>query len=66
MNTSTDSLQVLIVGAGIGGLFLATLLERARIPYAIFERAPTVRPLGKARTVSMIATQSSTRWTSAF
>ncbi|GJJ77180.1 hypothetical protein EMPS_09539 [Entomortierella parvispora] len=37
---------VLIVGAGIGGLFLAILLERAGIPYQVFERAPEVKALG--------------------
>jgi len=39
--------HVIIVGAGIGGLFLAILLDRAGIPYEIYERAPSVRPLGK-------------------
>ncbi|KAF9921038.1 hypothetical protein FBU30_008969, partial [Linnemannia zychae] len=37
---------VLIVGAGLGGLLLGALLERASIPYTIFERSPTVQPLG--------------------
>ncbi|GJJ77181.1 hypothetical protein EMPS_09540 [Entomortierella parvispora] len=37
---------VLIVGAGIGGLFLAILLERAGIPYQVFERATEVKALG--------------------
>ncbi|KAF9366818.1 hypothetical protein BGX34_006087 [Mortierella sp. NVP85] len=39
---------VLISGGGIGGLVLAILLERANIPYHIFEKAPTVKPLGAA------------------
>ncbi|KAF9282000.1 hypothetical protein BGZ68_006273 [Mortierella alpina] len=38
--------KVLIVGAGLAGLFLAILLERANIPYQIFERAAKVKPLG--------------------
>ncbi|GJJ77179.1 hypothetical protein EMPS_09538 [Entomortierella parvispora] len=38
--------HVLIVGAGIGGLFLAILLDRAGIPYQVFERAPEVKALG--------------------
>ncbi|KAK3817332.1 MAG: hypothetical protein J3Q66DRAFT_339539 [Benniella sp.] len=37
---------VLISGAGLGGLFLAILLERANIPYQVFEKAPHVVPLG--------------------
>lgn len=38
---------VLIVGAGLGGVMLGALLEKANIPYTIFERAPNVKPLGK-------------------
>ncbi|KAG0304659.1 hypothetical protein BGZ98_005231 [Dissophora globulifera] len=38
--------KVLISGAGLAGLFLANLLEVAGIPYAIFERAKEVLPLG--------------------
>ncbi|KAF8986349.1 hypothetical protein BGZ46_005534 [Entomortierella lignicola] len=37
---------VMIVGAGIGGLMLGALLEQINIPYHIFERTATVRPLG--------------------
>ncbi|KAF9898331.1 hypothetical protein BX616_004169 [Lobosporangium transversale] len=40
--------KVLIVGAGVGGLMLATLLERAGIDYAIFERASAIKPFGSA------------------
>ncbi|KAG0330599.1 hypothetical protein BG004_002073 [Podila humilis] len=40
--------KVLIVGAGIGGLVLAALLEKAGIEYEVFERARTVVPLGSA------------------
>lgn len=39
--------KVLIAGAGLGGLFLGILLERAEIPYEIFERSAEIRPLGK-------------------
>ncbi|KAF9101919.1 hypothetical protein BGX27_011279 [Mortierella sp. AM989] len=39
---------VIIVGAGIAGLMLGTLFEQINIPYHIFERAVTVRPLGSA------------------
>ncbi|KAF9111271.1 hypothetical protein BGX27_005163 [Mortierella sp. AM989] len=36
---------VLIVGAGIAGLFLGVLLEQLNIPYHIFERAKEIKPL---------------------
>ncbi|KAG0083715.1 hypothetical protein BGZ93_007021, partial [Podila epicladia] len=39
---------VLIVGAGIGGLTLAILLHKAKIPFFIYERASEVKPLGSA------------------
>ncbi|KAF9363922.1 hypothetical protein BGX34_003014 [Mortierella sp. NVP85] len=38
--------NVLIVGAGLGALFLAIVLEKAGIPYHIYEKAATVKPLG--------------------
>lgn len=38
--------HVLISGAGLGGLFLAILLEEAGISYIIFERSRDIRPLG--------------------
>ncbi len=38
---------VIIVGAGIGGVFLGILLERANIPYEIYERATSVKQLGE-------------------
>ncbi|KAF9931287.1 hypothetical protein FBU30_010516 [Linnemannia zychae] len=37
--------KVLIVGAGLGGLTLAAVLEKSNIPYEIFERAAQVKPL---------------------
>ncbi|KAG0049874.1 hypothetical protein BGZ83_005305 [Gryganskiella cystojenkinii] len=44
--------HVLIVGGGIGGLMLGVLLERAGIPYTIFERSPEVRPLGSVMSLN--------------
>ncbi|KAF9581278.1 hypothetical protein BGW38_001761 [Lunasporangiospora selenospora] len=44
----STTLKVLIVGAGLGGLMLAALLERAGVDYEIFERAKKVVPLGSA------------------
>ncbi|KAG9325641.1 hypothetical protein KVV02_000666 [Mortierella alpina] len=38
--------RVIIVGAGISGVFLGILLERANIPYEIYERATSVKQLG--------------------
>jgi 2-polyprenyl-6-methoxyphenol hydroxylase-like FAD-dependent oxidoreductase len=38
--------DILIVGAGIGGLTLALELERRRIPCRVFESAAEIKPLG--------------------
>ncbi|KAF9102637.1 hypothetical protein BGX27_010921 [Mortierella sp. AM989] len=46
--TTEKKPKVLIVGAGIGGLTLAAILERASIPYEIFEKASALKPLGSA------------------
>ncbi|KAF9214463.1 hypothetical protein BGZ59_003640 [Podila verticillata] len=43
-----DKPKVLIVGAGIGGLFLGNLLHKAEIPFLIFDRAHEVKNLGSA------------------
>ncbi|KAG9071678.1 hypothetical protein KI688_005891 [Linnemannia hyalina] len=49
---ATPRPTVLIVGAGLGGLVLGALLERCNIPYTIFERASTVKPLGSAMSLA--------------
>ncbi|KAG0266143.1 hypothetical protein BG011_003130 [Mortierella polycephala] len=36
----------MIIGAGLGGLMLAILLEKINAPYTIYERANKVKPLG--------------------
>jgi hypothetical protein len=47
-----DKPKVLIVGAGIGGLFLGNLLHKAKVPFTIVERAREVKNFGKV-TLSM-------------
>ncbi|KAF9935641.1 hypothetical protein BGZ65_003183 [Modicella reniformis] len=44
--TQNSPPKVLISGAGLSGLFLAILLEKASISYHVYERAPTLKPLG--------------------
>ncbi|KAF9281049.1 hypothetical protein BGZ74_002458 [Mortierella antarctica] len=43
--------QVIIVGAGFGGLLLGILLEMANIEYQIFERGEEIRPIGTVITL---------------
>ncbi|KAF9916972.1 hypothetical protein FBU30_001065 [Linnemannia zychae] len=40
--------KVIIVGAGLGGLALGMILQKSDTPYEIIERAPVVKPLGAA------------------
>ncbi|KAF8939663.1 hypothetical protein EDD21DRAFT_373008 [Dissophora ornata] len=44
----SDGPRVIIVGAGLGGLTMALLLERAGIQYTVLERSVKIRPLGSA------------------
>jgi len=46
MPPAAPQIKILIVGAGIAGLTLAILLERANIAYEILERHQTHTPLG--------------------
>ncbi|KAF8946051.1 hypothetical protein BGZ46_005878, partial [Entomortierella lignicola] len=48
MSSLNKKPKVLIVGAGIGGLTLGAILERANVPYEIFEKAGVLKPLGSA------------------
>ena len=50
--------EVLIVGAGIGGLTLALELERRRIPCRVFESAPEIKPVGVGINLLPHATQT--------
>lgn len=45
-NTAPKRSKVLIVGAGLGGVVLEALLEKARLDFDIYERASVVKPLG--------------------
>src|SRR5436309_1443651 len=45
LNTITGQ-EILIVGAGIGGLTLALALHRAGLPGRVFEAAAEIRPIG--------------------
>ncbi|KAF9104176.1 hypothetical protein BGX29_002270 [Mortierella sp. GBA35] len=47
-----DPPNVLIVGAGLAGLFLGIYLEEAGIPYQIFERVAEIKPLGSIMCLS--------------
>ncbi|KAG0295190.1 hypothetical protein BGZ97_004882 [Linnemannia gamsii] len=39
--------HVLIIGAGVAGLALAIMLQKADIPFDIFEKSPEARAVGK-------------------
>ncbi|KAI8605424.1 hypothetical protein EDD21DRAFT_140714 [Dissophora ornata] len=45
--------RVMIVGAGLAGVFLAILLDRAKIPYEIYERAASVKQLGAVMSLNV-------------
>src|SRR5208282_2194548 len=38
--------EVLVIGAGIGGLTLGLMLTRAGLPCCVYEAAPEIKPLG--------------------
>ena len=39
-------MQIVIIGAGIGGLTLGLMLHKAGIPFRILETAPAIKPIG--------------------
>jgi len=43
---SSTNDDILIIGAGIGGLTLGLMLHRRGIPCRVFEAAPEIKPLG--------------------
>lgn len=43
----------MIVGAGLGGLVLGTLLEKMGIEYDIFERSAVCKPYGTRFAISL-------------
>ncbi|KAF9424448.1 hypothetical protein BGZ76_003523, partial [Entomortierella beljakovae] len=53
--TPTEKPSVLIIGAGIGGLMMAYLLEQIDIPYHVFERAEEEKSLGAAMSFAAAA-----------
>ncbi|KAF9185605.1 hypothetical protein BGZ51_002542 [Haplosporangium sp. Z 767] len=48
MDTEGFRPHIMIVGAGLGGLTLAAILEHTDIPYTVYEKAPLVKPVGSA------------------
>jgi len=48
--------HVIIVGAGIGGLTLALLLERAGVSYVVLEKTSSIKPLGNNENQSSATT----------
>ncbi|KAF8939664.1 hypothetical protein BGZ58_009063 [Dissophora ornata] len=52
MTISPSNPKVLIIGAGLGGLTMAILLEKAGIEYEIFERTSGPKALGSATSLA--------------
>ncbi|KAG0038007.1 hypothetical protein BGZ82_001347 [Podila clonocystis] len=48
----SSNLKVLVIGAGLGGLTLAILLEQAGIPFIVIEKRPDISPLGSSISIN--------------
>lgn len=53
-NTDNPRPKILIVGAGIGGLTLAALLQHTGYDFEIFEREHEIAPSGRRETALML------------
>ncbi|KAG0250191.1 hypothetical protein DFQ27_009517, partial [Actinomortierella ambigua] len=51
MSSPREKPRIVIVGAGLGGLMLAALLEKQDVSYVVLERATKIVPLGSAMSV---------------
>ncbi|KAF9897907.1 hypothetical protein BX616_004780 [Lobosporangium transversale] len=50
-NSTKQPPKVLIAGAGLGGLTLAILLEKAQVPYEVYERVVEVKNMGTSNSL---------------
>ncbi|KAF9305044.1 hypothetical protein BGZ74_011621 [Mortierella antarctica] len=48
----SSNLKVLVIGAGLGGLTLAILLEQAGIPFIVIEKRPDISPMGSSISIN--------------
>jgi len=55
-------MEVVIIGAGIGGLTLGLMLHRARIPCRIFEAASELKPVGVGINILPLPRASCADW----
>ena len=53
-------MDVMIIGAGIGGLTLALMLNKAGVPFRVYESAQEIKPIGVGISVLPHASQQLT------